>query len=193
VDSPSKLAYTLCPELPSGDLWVFGYGSLMWNPDFDHVESRPALLHGYHRAFCIYSVSYRGTPENPGLVLGLNRGGACRGVAFRVLRPNIETVLTGLWAREMQRLVYRPKLLPVDMDTGRVQALTFVADPAHESYAGQLELEHVAETIASCCGARGPNIDYLARTIRHLEALGIDEPRLRQIWLAVERRRVPRN
>ena len=193
MDSPLNLDYALCPELPPGDLWVFGYGSLMWNPEFDHVESRPALLHGYHRAFCIYSVTFRGTPDKPGLVLGLNCGGACRGVAFRVSEANINAVLSRLWAREMQRLVYSPKLLPVDTDIGTVQALTFVADPGHESYAGHLELEHVAETIASCCGARGPNIDYLARTIRHLEALGIEEPRLRQIWLAVERRRVPRN
>jgi len=190
---PANLDYALCPALPPGDLWVFGYGSLMWNPDFDHVESRPALLHGYQRAFCIYSVTYRGTPEHPGLVLGLNRGGACRGVAFRVSESNRETVLSALWTREMQRLVYSPKLLPVEMDVGSVQALTFVADPSHESYAGHLALEHVAVTIASCCGARGPNIDYLAKTIRHLEALGIDEPRLREIWLAVERRRVPRN
>jgi cation transport protein ChaC len=164
----------------------------MWNPGFEYVQAAPALLRGYHRAFCVYSVRNRGTPERPGLVLGLNRGGACRGIAFMVAEANVSTVLTQLWEREMPRLVYRPKLVPVDTDGARVNALTFVADPSHESYAGRLELDRVAETIASCCGARGPNIEYLANTIRHLDALGIDEPRLRQLWRAVERRRVPR-
>lgn len=197
MDTPSNptqgSSHARCPELPPGDLWVFGYGSLMWNPGFDYVHAVPALLRGYHRSFCVYSVTYRGTPENPGLVLGLNRGGACRGIAFRIAEANVSTVLAQLWAREMPRLVYRPKLVPVESAGARLRALTFVADPSHESYAGRLELDDVAETIASCCGARGPNIEYLANTLRHLEALGIHEPRLHQIWRAVERRRVPRN
>jgi cation transport protein ChaC len=164
----------------------------MWNPGFDYIRSAPALLRGYHRAFCVYSVTYRGTPEQPGLVLGLNRGGACRGIGFLIDAAKVSEVLGTLWAREMSRLVYDPRLLPIEMDTQRVDALTFVADPTHESYAGRLELDRVAETIASCCGARGPNIEYLANTLRHLEALGIEEKTLREIWLAVERRRVPR-
>jgi cation transport protein ChaC len=164
----------------------------MWDPGFEYVQSAPALLRGYHRAFCVYSVTYRGTPEQPGLVLGLNRGGACRGIGFRIPRANVSDVLASLWAREMSRMVYQPKLLPIEIDARRVDALTFVADPAHEHYAGRLELDRVAETIASCCGARGPNIQYLANTLRHLEALGIEEKNLRKIWLAVERRRVPR-
>ena len=191
--SSNPMQYARCPELPPGDLWVFGYGSLMWDPGFEYMHATPALLRGYHRAFCVYSASYRGTPERPGLVLGLNRGGACRGIVFRVAGERVSTVLEQLWAREMQQLVYRPKLVPIESDDGRVNALTFIADPSHESYAGRLELDHVAQTIVSCCGARGPNIEYLANTIRHLEALGIHEPRLRQLWRAVERRRVPRN
>jgi cation transport protein ChaC len=185
-------AHARCPELPPGDLWVFGYGSLMWNPGFEYVHAAPALLRGYHRAFCVYSLNYRGTPEHPGLVLGLNRGGACRGLAFRVAEEKVSAVLAELWAREMPRLVYRPKLVPIESREARVNALTFIADPSHENYAGRLELDHVAETIASCCGARGPNIEYLANTIRHLDALGINEPRLRQLWRTVERRRRPR-
>ena len=192
LESARQSLYTRCPELPSGDLWVFGYGSLMWNPGFEYIESAPALLRGYHRAFCVYSTTYRGTPEQPGLVLGLNRGGACRGIGFLVGEARVRDVLETLWEREMSRLVYEPKLLPIELDARRVDALTFVADPSHESYAGRLELERVAETIASCCGARGPNIEYLANTLRHLEELGIEEKKLREIWLAVERRRVPR-
>jgi cation transport protein ChaC len=196
MDTSSKTsqraAHARCPELPPGDLWVFGYGSLMWNPGFEYVHAAPALLRGYHRAFCVYSLNYRGTPEHPGLVLGLNRGGACRGIAFRVAEEKVSGVLAELWAREMPRLVYRPKLVPIESQDARVHALTFIADPSHENYAGRLELDHVAETIASCCGARGPNIEYLANTIRHLDALGINEPRLRQLWRTVERRRRPR-
>jgi cation transport protein ChaC len=186
-------AHARCPELPPGDLWVFGYGSLMWDPGFEYVHAAPALLRGYHRAFCVYSVNYRGTPEKPGLVLGLNRGGACRGIAFSVAEPNVGTVLAQLWAREMPHLVYSPKLVPIASNGARLRALTFIADPSHENYAGRLELDRVAETIVSCCGARGPNIEYLANTVGHLEALGIHEPRLRQLWRAVERRRRPRN
>jgi glutathione-specific gamma-glutamylcyclotransferase len=196
VDARSNVtqwdAHARCPQLPRGDLWVFAYGSLMWDPGFEYAQSASALLRGYHRAFCVYSMNYRGTPEKPGLVLGLNRGGACRGIAFLVTEANVGTVLGQLWAREMSQLVYEPRLVPVELKSERVDALTFIADPSHESYAGRLELERVAETIASCCGARGPNIEYLANTLRHLEALGIHEPRLRAIWQTVERRRVPR-
>lgn len=175
-----------CPQLPAGDLWVFGYGSLMWDPGFEYQRAAPALLRGYHRAFCVYSVRYRGTPEQPGLVLGLERGGACRGMAFLVHAAQVSKVIKQLWAREMPRNVYRPRVLNVEVERGRVSALAFVADPAHESYAGRLPLEDIAATIADCSGARGPNIDYLAKTLRHLDELGIRERRLHQVLLAVQ-------
>lgn len=175
-----------CPALPPGDLWVFAYGSLMWSPEFDYVRSAPALLRGYHRAFCVRSVRYRGTPERPGLVLGLDRGGSCRGVAFLVGAARVEAAIAQLWAREMPRAVYKPRLVPVRVDGERVQALTFVSDRAHDGYAGRTDLESAARTIASCCGERGPNVDYLANTLEHLEALGIVEPGLRRLYRAVQ-------
>lgn len=173
-------------------MWIFGYGSLMWDPRFEYVRAAPALLRGYHRAFCVYSVRFRGTPERPGLVLGLDRGGACRGMAFLVAKANVPDVLATLWAREMPRLVYLPRLVPIEVESGKTCALAFLADRTHESYAGRLELDHVAATIATCRGLGGPNIDYLANTLRHLDKLGIRESRLQAILRAVERRSVPR-
>jgi cation transport protein ChaC len=173
--------------LPQGDLWIFGYGSLMWDPGFSYARSCSALLRGYHRAFCVYSSRYRGTPEVPGLVLGLNRGGACRGIAYMVARHQIGDALENLWAREMPRRTYRPRLLRIEVAGERVQALTFVADPAHPSYAGRLPLEEIAALIARGVGARGANIEYLLNTLRHLEALGVRDPGLHRIHLAVEK------
>lgn len=172
-------------ELPRGDLWIFGYGSLMWNPGFPYVRSGSALLRGYHRAFCIYSDRYRGTPEQPGLVLGLNRGGACRGIAYLVAKQQIKDVLDSLWAREMSRRTYRPRLVHVDVAGERVRALAFIADLAHPSYAGRLPLEEVAALIVRGIGARGANVEYLVNTLCHLEALGVREPGLRRIHAAV--------
>lgn len=183
-EAPSH--FTGCPQLPRGDLWVFGYGSLMWDPGFDHLRSAPALLRGYHRAFCVHSVRYRGTPACPGLVLGLDRGGACRGMAFLVADKDVSRALECLWAREMPRFAYRPRLVPIEVDGAKVPALTFLANHGHESYAGRLEVERIAHTIAKCSGANGPNIDYLANTLRHLDELGIREHKLHRLLLAVK-------
>ncbi|MDP2239549.1 MAG: gamma-glutamylcyclotransferase [Burkholderiales bacterium] len=174
-------------ELPRGDLWIFGYGSLMWNPGFPYIRSGSALLRGYHRTFCIYSDRYRGTPEQPGLVLGLNRGGACRGIAYLVAKQKIKHVLNGLWTREMSRRTYRPRLVRVELASERAQALTFVADPAHPAYAGGLAQEEIAAMISRGVGARGANIDYLINTLSHLEELGVRDPGLRRIHAAVRK------
>ena len=125
------------------DLWVFGYGSLMWRPGFEFEERRPALLRGYHRAFCVYSHVHRGTPEKPGLVFGLDAGGSCRGVAFRVDAARAEDVKRYLQAREQVTLVYRDVVKPVELvDEGRrVEALCFVVDRAHEQYAGRIDFD----------------------------------------------------
>ncbi len=178
---------TLLQELsPAEDLWVFAYGSLMWDPGFPFTEQRLGVLRGYHRRFCIYSLRYRGTPEAPGLVFGLDRGGACRGMLFRVARAEAPPVLESLWRREMVTAVYKPKLLPVRADGGEtLRACAFVVDRAHPQYCKGLDLAASAALIRRSAGERGPNIDYLANTVEHLETLGIVDRGLRQLLAAV--------
>lgn len=170
--------------LRRGDLWIFGYGSLMWDPGFPYIQWAPALVYGYHRALCIASNRWRGTPARPGLVLGLDRGGACRGIAFLVARADVGPALEALWAREMRRHSYRPQLLRARLPGKEVQALAFVADPTHASYAGHLSIEQTAERIANCHGARGPNLEYLIRTVEHLSELGVRDHNLLRVLAA---------
>jgi cation transport protein ChaC len=164
----------------------------MWHPEFAFVRSAPALLRGYHRSFCVYSTRFRGTPAQPGLVLGLDLGGSCRGIAFLVGAPQVETTLATLWAREMSRLVYEPRHVTLEIGEERVKALTFVADRGHPSYAGRLAVKDVAETLVECCGERGPNADYLFNTLRHLDELGIREAHLSDVRAAVQALQRPR-
>lgn len=175
-------------DLPRGDLWVFTYGSLMWNPGFQCKAAESSLLRGYHRAFCVYSSRYRGTISAPGLVLGLDRGGACRGTSYRVAADDVPAVLEILWRQEMRRRVYVPRLLPVQIGTRRRTALTFLANRRHDGYAGRLDIETAAGVIAGCCGERGPNVDYLVNTLRHLDALGVHDHHLHRLLAAVRAR-----
>ena len=169
-------------ERPPGDLWVFAYGSLMWNPDFDFVESAPVVVHGYHRALCLYSVEYRGTRDVPGLVFGLDRGGACRGVAFRISEDNAETVLAMLWAREMITAIYLPRWLETALPDGRrIKALAFVADPGHEQYAGRLDVASAVELVLQGKGKVGHCLEYIRNTLDHLEEMGIHDRALHRI------------
>jgi glutathione-specific gamma-glutamylcyclotransferase len=159
------------------DEWIFGYGSLMWDPGFAYCEARPGLLRGYHRRFCVYSEDYRGTPERPGLVLGLDRGGACKGIAFRVPAVDVEAALHYLWDREMRERTYRLLAVSVALDDRIVRARAFVVDRAQPRYAGRLTLEETARLIHQGVGGRGPCREYLENTVRQLEALGmIDGP-----------------
>ena len=164
------------------DLWVFGYGSLMWRPGFDHDEVRPALLRGYHRAFCVYSVVYRGTPARPGLVLGLDRGGSCRGRAYRVAARHADRVIAYLDAREQVTAVYLRRRVTIEIGAARrVPAVTYVADRGHRQYAAKLPPRRAAEIILGGHGVAGDNPDYLENTVAHLDALGIMDGPLHEL------------
>src|SRR5688572_18981664 len=169
-------------RLPKGDLWVFGYGSLMWSPCFDYTRKSPGRAHGYHRALCILSTRYRGTQRKPGLVMGLCRGGSCWGVAYRIDAARLRRALERLWYREMSRRVYKPRLIPVRLASGReVKALAFIADPAHPSYVRELDLHGRARLVAQGIGVRGPCIDYIRNTLDHMHEVGVRDPHLERI------------
>lgn len=168
------------------DIWVFGYGSLMWNPGFEHVEAQPALLHGWHRSFCVYSHRYRGTPERPGLVLGLDRGGSCRGMAYRVAKSRALEVLDYLWDREMVNGVYTPRVLRPKTRDGRPRCHVFTVDRSHHQYAGGLCEQDMIRLIEQGVGKGGHNREYLANTVRHLDELGISDGPLHRLLTLLE-------
>jgi cation transport protein ChaC len=170
---------------PDEDLWVFGYGSLMWRPGFAFAERHGAIVRGYHRSLCIYSHVHRGTRERPGLVLGLDRGGSCKGVAFRVEAECAEATLAYLRAREQVTLVYRETLLPARLGDGRcVAVICYVADRKHTQYAGRLERGELARLVGQGVGQSGNNPDYVKNTYAHLVELAIRDETLE--WLARE-------
>jgi cation transport protein ChaC len=173
------------------DAWVFGYGSLMWDPCFRYLEMKRALLRGYHRALCIRSFINRGTPEKPGLALGLDRGGSCSGFAFRLDPDDLTAGKAVLWKREMRNGVYRPKVLPVRLAGGeRVPALVFVARPDHPQYAGELNTREAAALVAQGIGACGTALDYLRNVVRHLDAFGIADCPLHRVLALADARAV---
>lgn len=164
------------------DFWVFGYGSLMWNPGFSHDFKLPARLYGYHRALCIYSHHYRGTVKDPGLVLGLDRGGCCDGLAFHVPENDAETTYHYLIEREQVNSVYIEKQKPIHLNDGRiVNGLFFVADRAHEQYAKKLDLKSMAAIIRQSHGLAGSNRDYVMNTAMMLRQKGINDKLLQRL------------
>jgi cation transport protein ChaC len=169
----------------AGDLWVFGYGSLMWRPGFDFVERVDARLLGAHRSLCVYSFVHRGTPERPGLVLGLDRGGACRGVAFRIAAAKRAETVSYLRAREQVTMVYREFVRQVRLKTHpeehAVSALCYMVDRSHPQYAGRLGLEQQLHLVRQGHGQSGHNRDYVLQTVAALEALGYRETELHQL------------
>ena len=160
------------------DLWVFAYGSLMWRPGFDFLERVPARLIGLHRALCVYSFVHRGTPERPGLVLGLDRSGMCRGIAFRIAAAARAKTLAYLRAREQVTTVYLETMRRIELEDKarrQVRALCFVVDRSHVQYAGRLTLTECLHHVRQGHGRSGPNRDYVLETVQALEALGYRE------------------
>ena len=168
---------------PPGDLWVFGYGSLMWRPGFDYAERSLAVLSGLSRRLCVYSFNHRGTPEKPGLVMGLAPGGRCKGIAYRVPGAEREKVHAYLTEREQITKVYLERYRPVRLEDGRkVTALAYLVDRNHRQYAGHLSREKLLFFARQGAGRSGPCIEYVKATAAHLEEMGIPDAEL--TWLA---------
>ncbi|AJY47494.1 gamma-glutamylcyclotransferase [Martelella endophytica] len=164
------------------EFWVFGYGSLMWNPGFKSHRRVHARLSGYHRSLCIRSFVHRGTAEAPGLVLGLDRGGFCEGLAFAVKGNDEDTVMAYLRERELVTNVYRELVLPVRLPSGEhVPAVCYVVDRAHAQYAGAVDVEKAATIVKNAHGQAGPNRDYVLNTARHLREMDIEDAALEAV------------
>jgi cation transport protein ChaC len=166
------------------DFWVFAYGSLMWRPGFEFLESVTAHLSGARRSLCVWSFFHRGTHERPGLVLGLDRGGSCRGVAYRVAADRRDAVVGYLRERELVTNVYREVYRPVRLDRTDwtvVRALTYVVDRDHRQYAGRLSPEAILRHVRDSHGLSGANADYVINTVRHLHSLGIRDQVLEKV------------
>ena len=177
------------------DFWVFGYASLMWRPDFDYVEKIPARLYGYHRSLCVSSVVYRGTPKRPGLVFGLESGGACRGYAFRVASKRVDEVLDYLRKRELITGIYHEKYLPVHLlDAGggtrrRASAVFYAVDKEHPQYVGAMSDATRLDRLFHATGKSGDNLSYVRNTLESLREMDVRDSNLIRLWRAVERRR----
>jgi glutathione-specific gamma-glutamylcyclotransferase len=171
------------------DFWVFAYGSLIWNPGFDFLQREPAKLKGYHRRYCIRSMIYRGTPEEPGLVLGLEQGGECEGVAYRVAGALKSATMQYLRERELITDVYIETLAAIETRDGlRCEAYTYVADPAHAQFVANWDEAEAVEVIARACGIAGANAEYALNTAVNLAAIGVRDPLIERVAAALRRR-----
>ncbi|HKW53924.1 MAG TPA: gamma-glutamylcyclotransferase [Stellaceae bacterium] len=164
-----------------GDVWLFAYGSLIWNPLIHFVEQRVGTVHGYHRCFCLWSHTGRGTKAKPGLMLGLERGGACRGIAFRIEEALAADELNVVWRREMLTGAYAPRWVPVVTKDGPIEAIAFLINRGHARYAGKLPEDRIIASIAEAHGPLGACATYLFNTVAHLEELGIHDRRLERL------------
>lgn len=177
----TTLAAVMATHPRDNDLWVFGYGSLMWQPEFPFKERSLATVHGFHRSFCVYSHIWRGTRENPGLVLGLDNGGSCRGVAYRVSAADATATVEYLIRREMVTRVYMPRWVKARIGSQVIRAHTYTAAHNHVQYAGKLNDDIALRHILQGHGRGGPNTEYLRNTVGHLEELGIRDRPLRRL------------
>ena len=171
----AKSRLDMLARAPSKDVWVFGYGSLIWNPAFHFVERRVGTIHGFHRRFCLWTTLGRGSPDCPGLMLGLDRGGSCRGVVLRIAPELVESETDVLWRREMVSNAYVPTWVRVATDEGDAWAIAFTINRGHDRYAQKMSEEQAADIIARAVGRIGHCRDYLLNTVEHLEQLGIHD------------------
>lgn len=163
------------------DLWIYAYGSLIWNPEFDFKERRLSTLRGHHRALCLWSRVNRGTPDMPGLVFGLDRGGSCRGMSFRIPASDVPATFEALWRREMATGAYHPRWLRCETDQGPVSALAFVIDRNNPGYVTGLLEHQTVEIVRRASGRYGPCVDYVVQTHQALQAAGIEDRRLARL------------
>jgi cation transport protein ChaC len=171
---PKMHTDAILPQLPEGDLWVFGYGSLLWRPGFEFIEKVDGRIYGYHRALCVSSWVHRGTPEHPGLVLGLDRGGSCTGKLFRISEAIKADVAGYLYDRELPTMVYNARIIKIHRKDGPpINALTFIVDPQHPQYSQVKAPKELANIVASAKGIYGNSLDYLLSTLEHLREDGI--------------------
>ena len=188
--SPQELSVSFQGMLKGQNLkngvWVFGYGSLMWNPDFKFTEKLTGLVSGYHRRLCLKSTVYRGTPDCHGLVFGLDQGDSCQGMAFRIATEDLETELQTVWEREMFAETYIPTWVSVQTKEQSVSAITFVINPEHEHYVPDLALEDVAQRVVRAEGKCGSCLDYVQNTVKCLHQLGLRDPALEQLLTLIE-------
>jgi cation transport protein ChaC len=186
----ASLAETLAGRRPGDALWLFGYGSLIWNPAFLFAEQQVALIHGWHRRFCLSMESGRGSPEQPGLMLALDRGGSCRGVAYRIAEDQVDEEMLLVWRREMLSGVYHARWVEAATAQGPVRAITFTANRRHDRFI-TLPDDEVAERVATARGAIGSCAEYLSETVAHLEALGFRDASLERIRARIAARGGP--
>ncbi len=182
----NEIRHATLKDCAGKDLWVFAYGSLMWNPAIHTVERRAGLIHGFHRRFCFWVPGGRGTREKPGLMLGLDRGGSCRGIVWRIAAAAVESETEILWRREMITGGYRPRWVSVRTPKGRVRAVTFVANRNHERYVRGLDQMTMVRSIATAEGHLGRARDYLHNTVLHLDELGFADGPMHRLLLAVD-------
>jgi cation transport protein ChaC len=183
----AALQRALAATAADEDVWLFGYGSLMWNPACEVAESRAARLHGFHRRFCLWNTFGRGTPERPGLMLALEPGGCCAGVALRIEATRRESELGRIWTREMMTGAYRARWVSLETGEGAVRALTFVANRESPRYAGRLSPGDTTRCLRQGAGPLGTSREYLERVVRHLEAMGLADGEMHALLRAVRR------
>ncbi|MBL0143155.1 MAG: gamma-glutamylcyclotransferase [Betaproteobacteria bacterium] len=176
-----SLEATLAGRDPHDPLWIFAYGSLMWNPGLAFVAKRVGTLYGFHRNFCLWSRINRGTPQRPGLVLTLEHGGSCRGLAYRLTESTSREELRALWRREMSLGSYQPRWLECHAQSDRFPVLTFIVNRGCSGYAGKLPMEAMVQSLATARGKYGSSAEYLFQTQATLEAHGILDRRVKRI------------